>query len=205
MIAFVIGTSFRDSWRQSRTRTVVQSAAPLAGAGTSSVDITTSCPTRDFVSQPTSISWWTISVFEAAGLRYRKEEANHNLDTNQRADVMARTLWTGNPTSHRWLDVSVFSALSTHRQDTLEKEIERREKSKHTKYHDLGRAEDAVIVVTSGEQLQNLDQQNQGSSSPRPPLCPRPGPGFHPLLDAEHCLHGCQISRTGSQASDPPA
>ena len=36
--------------------------------------------------------------------------------------------------------------LSAHRQDTLKKVIERRERSKHTKYYDLGRAEDAVIV-----------------------------------------------------------
>ena len=135
----------------------------------------------------------------AAGLGYRKEEANHNFDNNQRPDVMAPNTVDRKPNrSQMAIDVSVVNTLSAHRQDTQKKEIERREKSKHTKYYDLGRAEDAVsgdIVRRSGEQLQNLDQQNQGRSSSPWPLCPRPGSGLHPLLDAEH---GCQVSRTGS-------
>jgi hypothetical protein len=44
------------------------------------------------------------------------------------------------------IDVSVANTLSTHRQDSQKKEIKKREQSKHTKYYDLGRAEDAVIV-----------------------------------------------------------
>ena len=87
-------------------------------------------------------------MFAAAGLGFRKEEANHNLDNNQRPDIMAANIVDGKSNrSQMAIDVSVANTLSAKpNADTQEKVIKAREKSKHTKYYDLGRAEDAVIV-----------------------------------------------------------
>jgi ribosomal protein L18E len=122
------------------------------------------------------------------GLGFTKEEANHNLDNNQRPDVMAANIVEGKSNrSQMAIDVSVANTLSAHRQDTQEKEIKKREKSKHTKYYDLGRAEDAVIVpavVTSygalGSDFKTLINKTKKDAFRRGRYVPGLDPDFIP-------------------------
>jgi ribosomal protein L18E len=123
-----------------------------------------------------------------AGMGFKKEEANHNLDNNQRPDVMAANIVDGKSNrSQMAIDVSVANTLSAHRQDSQEKEIKKREKSKHTKYYDLGRAEDAVIVpavVTSygalGSDFKTLINKTKEEALRRGRYVPGLDPDFIP-------------------------
>jgi hypothetical protein len=65
-----------------------------------------------------------------AGMGFKKEEANHDLDNNQRPDVII----VDGKSNRSQMAISVANTLSAHRQDSQEKEIKRWEKSKHTKY-----------------------------------------------------------------------
>jgi hypothetical protein len=101
-----------------------------------------SCPCFRVVTH-TKIVDVVCDVLADAGMGFKKEEA-HNLDNNQRPDVMAANGKSNR--SQMAIVVSVANTLSAHRQGSQEKGIKKWGRSKHTKHYDLGRAEDAVIV-----------------------------------------------------------
>jgi hypothetical protein len=146
-----------------------------------------SCPCFRVVTH-TKIVDVVCDMLADAGMGFKKEEANHNLDNNQRPDVMAANIVDGKSNrSQMAIDVSVANTLSAHRQDSQEKEIKKREKSKHTKYYDLGRAEDAVIVpavVTSygalGSDFKTLINKTKEEALRRGRYVPGLDPDFIP-------------------------